>query len=140
MMKKHVVVLLGLLLAGIALAKDGGEQRTRFESHPEGKIFKWPDHVAGDCHMVGATLIIRPNGTATFDADLWTHTHGTDIWHSRIRLFGQGREVFHTDNHDSPGIGHPQDGPQHKTHWHYDFTYDGKDFAVIDEASEHGDC
>jgi hypothetical protein len=140
-MKPKYLALLLPLFASVALAKDGGEQHIRpAEVRPDAKIFRWPEHTAGDCHMANGTLVIRPNGSASFDADMWTHTHGTDYWHSTIRLLGQGRELGNSGRRDSPGIGHPQDGPGHITHWHYDFGFDGRNFPAIDEATEHGDC
>jgi len=96
------------------LAADEGSPHVRFDAHPEGKIFRWPELRAGDCHMLDATLVIRPNGVASFDANLCTHTYGTDYWHSTIHLVGQGVERSSSGNHDSPDIGHPQDGPDHR--------------------------
>jgi hypothetical protein len=86
--------VLAALLANTAVTLSGDETspHVRFEVHPEGKIFRWPELRAGDCHMLDATLVIRPNGVASFDANLWTHTHGTDVWHSTIHLIGQGVE------------------------------------------------
>jgi len=54
------------------------------EVRPGEKIFKWSENLEGDCHQLGATLKIRTNGTATFDADTWTRTRGTDVWHSLL--------------------------------------------------------
>jgi hypothetical protein len=57
---------------------------------------------------MGAVLVIRPNGTATFDANVWTHTHGTDVWHSTIHLLGPGGEFGNSGRHDSPTSGESQ--------------------------------
>ena len=143
MRRRYCLVLLSALLAGAAVVHAADEDSPHVrnpEVHPDAKIFRWPELRAGDCHMLGATLIIRPNGSASFDADLWTHTHGTDVWHSTIHLVGQGVERSSSGNHDSPGIGHPQDGPDHRVHWHYDFGFPPQHFSAIDEAWEHGSC
>lgn len=141
-MKSICWSVFAVLLASTAVvvAADENSAHVRFEVHPEGKIFRWPELRAGDCHMLDATLFIRPNGVASFDANLWTHTHGTDVWHSTIHLIGQGVERSSSGNQDSPGIGHPQDGPDHRIHWHYDFNFPAQHFGAIDEAWEHGSC
>ena len=37
-------------------------------------------------------------------------------------------------------IGHPEDGPDHRVHWHYEFVFPAEHFNAIDEAWEHGAC
>ena len=43
----------------------------------------------GRLHMLNSTLVLRQNGSGPFDANLLTHTHGTDVWHSTKRLLAQ---------------------------------------------------
>lgn len=139
-MKRKYFFALIILAASAAIAATSDNHTRQVEIQPGAKIFRWPEHTAGDCHMVNGTLVIHPNGSASFDADMWTHTHGTDYWHSTIHLLGQGHELGNSGTHNSPGIGHPQDGPGHRTHWHYDFGFPAQNYNAIDEAWEHGDC
>jgi hypothetical protein len=85
------------------------------------------------------TLIIRPNGTATFDAQIWTHTHGTDVWHSTL-LLGPHGEFGNSGNHDSSGMPHNNDGPEHKVDLRYDFNFNPGAFGQINEVVERGSC
>ena len=91
-MKKELLFVLSVLLVGIALADERDHHAGPPENHPDFKVFRWGENIAGDCHQVGATLVIRSNGSASFDSNIWTHTHGTDVWHSTVHLRGPGGE------------------------------------------------
>jgi hypothetical protein len=66
--KKKAVLALPFLLMSAAL--QDYHPTGLSENHPDAKIFRWAENHAGDCHQVGAVLVIRPNGTATFDANV----------------------------------------------------------------------
>jgi hypothetical protein len=137
-MKRKILFALPMLLVGISMAQD--HHTGVSENRPDAKVFRWGENRAGDCHMVNATLVIRPNGTATFDSQIWTHTHGNDVWHSTIHLLGSGGDLGNSGRHDSPGINHKHDGPNNKVNLHFDFTFPPENFERITEAVEHGDC
>ena len=131
--------ILFVIFAGAALAED--HHAGLSEQRSDIKIFRWGENRAGDCHQDGATLVIRSNGTATFDSQIWTHTHGTDVWHSTIHLKGPGgSELGDSGNHDSPGMPHDRDGPGNKVPLRYDFTFPAGYFGSIVEAVEHSGC
>ena len=136
-MKKELLFVLSVLLVGIALAEERDHHAGPPENHPDFKVFRWGENIAGDCHQVGATLVIRSNGSASFDSNIWTHTHGTDVWHSTVHLRGPGGELGNSGNHDSPGIPHDHDGPGNPVHLHYDFGFPSGNFGSINEAIEH---
>jgi hypothetical protein len=137
-MTKKILFALPFLLAGIALADD--HHTGMSENRPDARIFRWGENRAGDCHMEGGVLVIRPNGLASFDADIWTHTHGTDVWHSTVHLLGPGGELGNSGRHDSPGMPHDHDGPGNQVHLHYDFNFPPMNFDRVTEAVEQGDC
>lgn len=132
-------VLLTLLI-NTAAAEDRDHRAGAPEIRPDAKIFRWGENQAGDCHQIGAVLVIRPNGTATFDSDIWSRTHGTDVWHSTIHLRGPEGELGNSGNHDSPGIPRNKDGPGNKVHQHFDFTFPAGNFFHVIEAVEHSSC
>ena len=136
-MKRKILLALCIVLVGIAAADD--HHVGMKENRPDAKVFQWGDSRAGDCHLDG-TLVIRPDGSASFDADVWTHTHGNDVWHSVITLHGPGGELGNSGSHDSPRMRHNHDGPGNKKHLHYDFHFDPSNFGRITEAVEHGSC
>ena len=134
------VVALSVGVVGVALAAGQDHPHMGPEDHGENKVFRFPSDLrAGDCHMDGATLVIHSNGHAVFDSQVWTHTHGTDIWHSTIHLVGPGGEKG-GGHADSPGMPHDADGPEHKRGFHYEFDFPPGQFGSITEAWEHGDC
>jgi len=137
-MTKNLMFVLFVLLAGVALAQDHSSNMT--ENRPDAKVFRWGENRAGDCHQEGATLIIRPNGTASFSSVVWTHTHGTDVWHSTIHLRGAGGNLGDSPNFDSPGMPHNADGPEHKRQFNYEFTFPAGNFNGITVAVEHSAC
>jgi len=111
------------------------------EVHPGEKVFKWSENLEGDCHQLGATLKIRTNGTATFDADTWTRTRGTDVWHSTITLHGAiNNKLGESVRFDSPKMPHYADGPKHLYHTHFEFTFPPAQFHDIILAVEHSAC
>jgi hypothetical protein len=138
MKKKKLLFVLSISLVGIALAQD--HKVGMAENRPDAKVFRWGELQAGDCHMVGATLVIHSNGTASFDSQVWTHTHGTDVWHSTIHLLGQGGELGKSGTNNSPGMPHNHDGPGNKVNFHYDFTFPATNFVRVTDAVEHGEC
>ncbi len=81
-----------LLLA--ACASPVQEQGVRANPRPLGqmfgaaeKTFVWPELRSGDCIMrPGATLVLRPDGTARFNAVVWT-TSGDDRWRIWLEAF-----------------------------------------------------
>lgn len=107
---------------------------------PDIKIFRWGEIMAGNCHQLGATLEIRSNGTATFTSRLWTHSAGTDYWHSTVVLRERQGELDRSPRVTSPAIGHPKDGPKHQIDFNYDFDFLASDFRSITEAVEHSEC
>ena len=138
-MKETLLFVLPMLVLGVVRAEE--HQGSLAENRPDAKVFRWGENRAGDCHQIGATLIIRPDGFATFDSEIWTHTHGTDVWHSTIHLKGPGgSELWDSGNHDSPGMPHDHDGPGNPVRLRYDFSFPAANFGNIVEAVEHSGC
>ena len=140
-MNKTLLLIL-LALTGLALVwgEDRDHQSNMAMNRPDVKVFQWGENRAGDCHQLGATLEIRPNGMASFHSEIWSRTHGTDVWHSVIHLFGPGGELGNSGNHDSPGIPHDRDGPEHKVRLDYNFNFPPDNFGRITVAVEHSGC
>ena len=113
---------IGMLVTGVALAAHGDHGVPIREEHPHSKIFQWVDARAGDCHLDG-TLTVRPNGSASFQGSVWTHTHGPDVWHSNIELRGPGGVIANSGRHDSPGMPHNHDGPGNRKAFNFDFGF-----------------
>ena len=142
MNKTILLVAVGAVsfLTGIALAASVDHHCGVTEVHPDAKIFRWGENRAGDCHQVGATLTIRRNGTASFTSQVWTHTHGTDYWHSNLELRGPGGNLGVSGLHNSPGMPHNHDGPGNLYPLNYDFNFPAANFDSVSEAVEHSAC
>ena len=139
-------ILLGSLIALQALTwgtsfADDEHHCGISENRPGIKLFRWGENRSGDCHQVGGTLEIRSNGTATFHSDIWTHTHGRDVWHSKIRLRGPAGDLGGSGEfRDSPGMPHDHDGPANPVRLDYDFSFTPQYFDGITEAVEISKC
>ncbi len=109
---------------------------------PQGvKVFQWGENVAGDCHQTGATLELHPNGTASFKSMIWTHTHGTDVWHATIHLYGPGGVDYgNSGSHDSPGMPHNHDGPENPVPLNFQFNFPPGSLANVVQAVEESAC
>jgi hypothetical protein len=138
-MNKRTIFLLPLLflMSSTMLADEADRHHGATQNRADIKVFEWGDNKTGDCHQINAVLKIWPDGRATFDSDIWTHTHGTDVWHSTITL-GPG-DLGHGHG-DSPGMPHNHDGPGNKVHLHFDFNFPAGNFGTISEAVEHSAC
>ena|SRR5579862_2329459 len=104
------------------------------------KTFTWGDIHAGDCEMLpGATLVLRSDGTGTFDARVLTHhTHSGDTWHRTMDgQNGAGVKLFSLGNFDGPD--HMNDDGTIYT-WHRDFGYDNSKFDATTTMMAHDQC
>jgi hypothetical protein len=138
-----VVIFIALIVftAPLLLAEDRDHLATLKERHRDHKVFVWGENRAGECHQVNAILVIRSDGTASFDADTWTRTHWTDVWNSIITLYGRGDiKMGETVQFRSPGMKVNADGPGHLYHNHFDFTFPPEHFRDIIKAVEHSGC
>jgi hypothetical protein len=140
-MGKKTILLAVFLLAGVASAAPDEDHHAGIsDNRSDVKIFRWGENRAGDCHQVNAVLEIHPDGRASFRSEIWTHTHGTDVWHSTIHLRGPGGELGDSGNHDSPGIPHNHDGPENRVPLNFDFAFPAGNFGAVTEAIEHSSC
>ncbi len=105
----------------------------------DGKVFRFIDQRAGNCHLSGV-LTIYPDGRAHWDATTWTDsTHNKDIWHETLRVLNsQKQELFGFGVWDSPGMDSPPNGGQYN--WVKEGGFPKELFDSVDTVNSSGDC
>jgi hypothetical protein len=110
-----------------------GIQKTPPYDTPE-KVFTADEFHVGKCTLRRLKLIIRADGTGTFQADFTSDGVG-DVWLIWITLFQGHIPVWNVEQHDSdsyPGVG--------VTPFAFGFNYASSWFQYIDGASARNHC
>jgi hypothetical protein len=126
------------LICALLVANSSSDHFSTTElNRPEIKIFRWVDVDDGKCSRTGATLELRPNGVARFQAQLTTSSSNEVYWSSILHL---GPGPLGNGGFDSRRFQAAQDGSSNTIDFSYEFRFSPERFKDVSYAVENSGC